>query len=323
MKKTPIFRPAKQKGQFLSPFSGRAYKVTESMLFPGLRNEPMPLLSFILRVLNGKHCGMVRQHLEYFLTTYFQNQTPMVTEVLRQLHDDPALLRYAIDNMTGAMQEMADMWIDSGKSPTDNDVDTPADRNVEVVLPRRSDSLFLKIYDFYLKSDKRYPKMRPDGSLDIPKSWPRFDMADFGGGWFCGPNDIEDALARYGESWAAFHFCGLLDSRYSRHISRCDHCKAYFVYQRARLRTVKHGVFCPACDGKASVNRTKSSRDRRLDTAARAWVEWESKRKGTVQPEWIAGEVNKSHGTAFGKRWVNQNRAEIQKRMEVLRNAKG
>ncbi len=73
---------------------------------------------------------------------------------------------------------------------------------------------------------------------------------------------------------------------------------------------------CPSCN--TSQLRTKRSRDHRksdwLDTGARKWVEWESRHKGSVPPEWIAEQVNKAHGTAFGRRWVSQNLKEIQKR---------
>ena len=94
---------------------------------PAFKDEPRALLSFILRVLDGKHRHMVRQHLEHFLNYDFQIRTPEIEALIKRLNDDPSLLRYAIDGMIEAMREMADMWIDSGRSQTDRDVDTPAD----------------------------------------------------------------------------------------------------------------------------------------------------------------------------------------------------
>jgi hypothetical protein len=71
------------------------------------------------------------------------------------------------------------------------------------------------------------------------------------------------------------------------------------------------------------VKRTEGSRNRRLDTAAKERIEWESRRKGPAPPEWIAEQVNKRHGTAFGRRWVSQNLEKILERVEALHNAKG
>ncbi|MGB8028136.1 MAG: hypothetical protein WCF30_00600 [Terracidiphilus sp.] len=285
-------------------------------MIPGFEDGPRPLLTFILKVLDGDHRGMVWQHLEFFLYSQLRIQTPESAAQWQHLHHDPTQLRYAIGSMIAATREMADMWIDSGKSRTDRDVDTPADRNVEDVLPGRSYSLFQMIDNLLLRSYPRYTEMRRDGSLQIMDTFPRFDPELLQWG-------LKAALEEYGKRWAAFHFSCLLDSRYSRHISRCDHCNAYFACQRARLRTVTHGVFCPACEGQGSMKRTEISRARRYDTAAKARIEWESRRKESVPPEWIAEQVNKAHGTPFGRRWVSQNLSEILKRVEALRNAKG
>jgi hypothetical protein len=286
----------KNRGEILSPFMGHPYKVTETGLIPGFRDEPRALLSFILRVLDGKHRQMVRHHLERFKS------------------DDPELLPYAIDGMIAAMREMADMWIDSGKSRTDKDVDSPADRNVEDVLPGRDYSLFQRIDWTLLRSYPRYTEMTRDGSLQIKDTFPKFEVME-------APWTILDSLRAWGEKMAAFHFCRFLNFPDSRHISRCDHCKRYFAYQRARLRTVKHGVFCPACEGKASVKRTEISRAKRLDTAAKAWLEW-NPRKRIEQRQWVADRVSDAHATTLGRRWVTQNLTKIQERVEALQNAK-
>jgi hypothetical protein len=284
-------------------------------LIPGFKKEPRPLLGFILRVLDGNHRHIIRQHFEYFLYYDFQIRTPEIQGFTERLNEDPALLRYAIDSMIAGMKQMADMWIDSGKSPMDRDVDTPSDRNVEDVLPGRDHSLFQFIDRAFLRGHPRYTEMKRDGSLKIKDTFPRFDLASLQWG-------LKGALEAHGVKWAAFHFSRLLDSPYSRNLSRCDNCKAYFAYQRVRLRTVTRGVFCSACEGEASMKRTQASREKRLDTAVKAWIEWESKRKGQVQPEWIAEQVNKARGTAFGRRWVSQNLTKIQERVEALRNAK-
>ncbi len=285
-------------------------------MIPGFKKEPRPLLGFILRVLDGKHRHIIRQHLEFFLYFDFQFRTPEIDRLIKQLNEDPALLQRAIDSMIAAMRQMADMWIDSGKSPMDRDVDTPSDRNVEDVLPGRDCSLFHLIDRAILRGHPRYTEMKRDGSLEIRDTFPSSTQTVCNGG-------SKMRLRDTGSNGPRFIFLVCLIPPYSRNLSRCDNCKAYFAYQRVRFRTVTRGVFCPDCEGEASMKRTQASREKRLDTAAKAWIEWESKRKGHAQPEWIAEQVNKAHGTAFGRRWVSQNLTKIQERVEALRNAKG
>ena len=302
------------KGDTLSPISGQARIATVRSLMPGFKKEPRPLLSFILRVLDGKHRQMVRRHLEDFWRLDFQISTPEIDAIQEQLANDPALFSNATDGMVAAMREMADMWIDSGKSRMDPDVDTPADRNVEDRLPGREYSLAQLIYSALLRTHPVYKEMYRDGSTKIVERFPTFQPSEV---W-----NLDKALKAYGTAWAAFHFSRLLDSPDSHSLSRCDHCKSYFAYERARLRTVKHGVFCAKCTAKGSVKRTEGSRNARFDTAARAWIDYEGRPHRMSQREWVAGEVNKCHGTAFGVRWVSQNLAKIEKRVEALRNAK-
>ena len=322
MTETGNLRSAKRSWQFLSPITGHAEEFATGIP-RGLPNEPKALLGFILRVLDGKHRRMIREHLDHFYSdSRFRAATD--DEYMSRLRKYPDLLNFAVDAMIAAMREMADMWIDSGKSAAARDFDNPAHRNVEDVLPGRDSSLFLTIYRWLLRNDQsRYLlQMRRDGSSEI---WPIYPI-------FPDPNGrgISDALEAYGKKWAAFHFSRLLNSQYSRLISRCDHCKGYFASQRVRRHEVKHGVFCPACKGKGSANRTVSSREKRLDTAAKAWIESESMpRKRRESPEdwehrrreWIAAKVNEAHGQAFGRRWVSQHLSEIQERTEALRNA--
>lgn len=312
MEMKQYLRRVKRKGELLSPCG----PPIASLKVPGFDKSdgPHPLLSFLLKVLKGKDNRMIRNHLGFHLGFDFQIRTPEMDDAFEILQKDPNTLEYAETSMIRTMRELADMWIDSGKSRTDQDVDTPADRNVEDVLPRRSESLFSYTYHGLLNSYPRYTGMRRDGTQEVKYDWPRFRSTDLDSG-------IEIALEKYGRRMAMHYFASLLDSPFSHHINRCDHCKDYFAYRRARLRTVTHGVFCPACEGKGSVKRTENSRAKRLDTAARAWIEWKSRQKG-VQLEWVAEQVNKAHGTAFGRRWVSQNLIRILTRVEALRNGK-
>jgi hypothetical protein len=317
MEKASTPRPTTGDAGALNPFTGHPYKRGEARMVPGFRNEPRALLMFILRVLDGKHRQTVQRHLEQFLQFDVHSDTREIDALREQLSSAPVLWDSAVNGMIAATREMADMWIGSGKSGHDWSVDAPADRNVEDVLPGREYSLFQKIDGALFRSYPRYTEMRRDGSLQIKDTYPNFDIDALNG-----PLGVRDVLEAHGESWAAFYFSRFLNSPDSRYMSRCDHCKRYFAYQRARLRTVKRGVFCPACDGKGSVKRTEVSRARRLDTAAKAWLAWEISHRGPVRTEWVADQVNKAHETAFGRRWINQNLAKIQERVEALRNAK-
>lgn len=331
-------RPAKRKGEFLS----RVRPIhTEIVEIPGF-SGPRPLLSFILKILAGKDRKTIRKHLMFHLYFDFQFRTPEMDAASRIMQDSPESLDNAIDAMITTMRELADLWIDSGKSPVDPDVDTPADRNTEDVLRGRPISLF-RLMSVHFDRFPRHMGMRRDGTQGpITRGEPHFESTDLTGPMLdikCAcealgrPNypdsgllyALTSALKAFGSRWAMHRFAELLDSQYSRHISRCDKCRAYFAYERARLCTVKFGVFCPKCKPQGAVKRTDRSRKRRLDTAARAWIEWESRQRRTDkdQYDWVSQQVSKVHEKAFGRRWVSQHLTEIQERVEALRNAKG
>lgn len=279
------------------------------------------MLTFLLRALNGRHDNLVAEHLGHFLAHDLQRFDS--TEhglLLNVIQGNPDLFFVAVDSFCDTLRTMADMWIASGKDPSDSSVDAPATRNVEDLQPGFEFPLFGRIDRLLLHRYPRYTGMRRDGTIEIKDTFPRLDTTS--------PSfrfrQWQSVLQDFGQMWAAHDFSRLLDSPYSRRVSRCDRCKCYFAYDRNRLRTVNHGVFCQGqdCKGKASNNRTKRSRGKRLDTAAKAWIEWQSKRrKGQPDPGWITERVNKAHGTAFGRRWISQNLIKIQERMEALQHA--
>ena len=304
-------------GDFLNRFAVQGAS-TISSLQPGFEDGPHPMLTFLLRTLNGTHEILVAERLGVFLM-----HDPALPVAIR---GDFELFLEAVDSYCGTLREMADMWVASGKSGADCSEDTPADRNVEDVPPGFEVSLFVQIDRLLLVRYPRHTAMRRDGTMGIKDTFPRLDAesASFRFGTW------ETVLQDYGQMWAAYDFSRLLDSPYSKRISRCDVCRSYFVYDRNRLRTVKHGVFCPACKGKASVIRTENSRNKRIATAAEALAEWEalpeSKSRRHAKGEahdWVTKKVNEKHGTDFGKRWFTQNKEKVQAKMEEMRNAKG
>jgi hypothetical protein len=305
---------AKGKGELLSRF-GTSPRPPQVLKVPGF-DGPRPLLSFILKALSGRRYKLILQNLQFHFQFDLSALTPEMDRAIVALCNHPELFDHAATSFIETMRDLADMWIDSGKSRTDPDVDTPADRNVEDVVQGRRASLFTYLNIGLFDNYPRYTGMRRDGTQEVIGTWPRFWNVDFGMG-------LIHALETYGRRMAMHHFAGLLDSSDSRLIARCDSCKVYFAYERARLRTVTRGVFCQDCKTKGSVKRTQESRSRRIETAARAIVAGQPKRVALEHRLWIAEQVNAVHGTVFGRRWVSQNWNAIQTQAEVLRNAKG
>jgi hypothetical protein len=301
----------KPEGELLSPLKGMP-DYTHHLRAPGF-DGPRPLLSFILRVLAGDRC-LIDEHLTFFMVWFeFQCEgglNPEINALERAIEDKSSIMSYAIDGMGETMWRLTDMWIDSGKSLMDPDVDSPADRNVEDVLPGQSWSLFEEIRGLLFARHPFYASQRRDGSLGIGDEVPRFSETH-------ADRSREDRLKEYGAMFAAYWFVKLLDSADAGRIARCDSCKAYFSFERVRRSPTKRGVFCSRCRAvKGSKKRTEVSRAKRIDTAARAWCDWATKHEGTPEPQWIASQVNEAHQTSFGRRWVSQHMAQIQQRVE-------
>src|ERR1700733_4325670 len=97
-------------GEALSPFTGHRYASSPSVMIPGFRREPRPLLSFIIRVINRTNREQIRQQLKSFLDHDFQGRSPADQAALDRLGNEPALLNDAADRLIAGMREMADMW---------------------------------------------------------------------------------------------------------------------------------------------------------------------------------------------------------------------
>jgi len=267
-------------------------------------------LAFVLAVLNGKERKFVRKYLMWQLEIQ-PGFTSEDCQTVAWIIEHPEFFENAVTGMVEAMRQVADMWIDSGKSAEHPDSDDPTTRTVDVILPRRDYSLYDRMRVGLFWNLPRYLDMNRDGTRRITGSVPRIDLSSNAG--------LSSQLEDFGERFALYEFSLLLDSKDSRRIARCDKCRSYFAYERTRLRTVKRGVFCSEHKVVGGTKRKQESRKTRFDSAAQAWIQWEAKRRRLGQKRWIADEVNKRHGTSYGVRWVTQNLAEIQNRVEVLR----
>ena len=198
-----ISRPAKFKDELLNPSGQTHYRVFNLPGWDGPRRQ----LSFVIRILAGREHQLVQEHLEILLSFYFQNSTPEREQLLQIICENPRFLESATKSLVATMQEMADMWIDSGKSPNDRDVDTPADRNVVDILPGRSASLLWLINHLLFEKYPKYMTLERGGKVVIKEVPPTFtdDLLSEG---------LEFGFERYGRSVAAYYFVRLLDSPY-------------------------------------------------------------------------------------------------------------
>lgn len=307
-------RKTRATGDFLSRFALEGAK-PQTFYEPGVGPSKHGFIDFVLDALNGRHSEKVAEYLGFHLTFHTTAQTPEFDRFLEFLRENPECFYSAVDHFAETVRQMADMWIASGKDRMNPLLDSPRDRNVEEVQLGQPISLFAWIDRLVFDVNPSYTGMRRDGTIGIKRLFPRFDLQSLRWGKW------EESMKGFARMYAAYTFTNFLDSAYSLRLSRCDSCKTYFVYVRARLRVVKNGVHCGDCGGAASVGRTTASRAKRLDTAARAWIEWDQKPRRIGRPEWVAEQVNRTHGTSFGRRWVSQHQTEILARVEALRNA--
>jgi hypothetical protein len=295
------------KGEFLRPFPPIR---TTFIKWPGW-DGPRPLLSFVLKVLAGKDPGMMRQQL-----TFAQRKPQTPPFGIYEHHTEPDSIKCAEISMVTTMRRLADLWIDSGKSPSDSDVDTPADRNVEYQSPDDGVSIYGWTRQCLINELPLFVGMRRDGTQGVQERYPAFENDAVQTCHLGGP------LKAYGLRMAMYWFMKLLDSPYSRHLARCDECKTYFAYERAPKRTIKNGVFCPNCPGSGSVKRTKNLRARQhaamIDAAATVWGEWRFSRNHPDQREWVVKQVNRECGTGKQRQWVSRNLKAILEKVEGL-----
>ena len=171
----PNPKSSKPKGDFLSPYGPSLGKQT--FILPGMEGEN-PLLGFVLKVLDGKSRKVLREHLESLLVFDFQVVSADMADAWHAIRR-PKMLNYAVTSMVKTMRFTADLWIDSGKSPSDAEVDTPADRRVDVILPGQSFSLFHLFENRFFRRHPQFTGMYRDGTQQIRRHWPRFEESDY------------------------------------------------------------------------------------------------------------------------------------------------
>jgi hypothetical protein len=221
------------------------------------------------------------------------------------------------------MRQLADLWIDSGKSGAAMSVDNPARRNVKYA-PEGWVGPIYRIFYARVGNEAHYPTMSSDGSQSTRESHFGFDVG------ILSRCSNEEALEAFGEKVATYWFARFLNSRYSRHLSRCDACKSYFAYERVPKTDIKTGVFCPGC--KARGSRVKSSRhslrDDMVKAAATIWDGYQKSHSNPDKHEWVAKQVSRQFAARLSKglvtrKWVLQNLEAIQTEAKRREDAKG
>lgn len=313
------FTNAKVQEEFLNTIEPSAGRFP--MDIPGFDGN-RPTLALVLKVLAGSNPELMALHWIYAEFSIQSDPSALESAIA-----DLRFRRIAEESMSTMMRKLVDLWIDSGKSHSDPSVDTPSERNVASVPVGHLTSLFELIDRGPLREDPPQTRMRADGKQVIVKSWPRFDSEDlekFG---------RYGASERFGQKVAMYWFTDLLDLPYSHHIARCDHCKAYFEYERAPKRTIKNGIFCKQCKGKGSAKRAQSSRDRRIEEmvnfAAGFWEQQQIGQQGS-RSKWVAKMVNRrtekiaakagrgseNHFPIIRSNWVTKHQQEIEAEVE-------
>jgi hypothetical protein len=238
-------------------------------------------------------------------------------DVFMEAINDPATVPAADKSMSATMRELVDLWIDSGKSPSNPGLDSPAIRNIEAVLTGQPSSLFERIERGLLRHVGTEVKMHPDGSWVPALKFLRFDCSELK------EYSALEAFKRFGRRVAMYWFLDLLAMPEARLIARCDSCRSYF--ERQRPRSVKNGVFCTTCKGKASVKRTNATRDARRaamwEVAAKSWNQWTYSHRSPDRPTWVAQQVNKECKSQIQRKWVSQNREKFLNFRKGLANA--
>lgn len=215
-----------------------------------------------------------------------------------------------------------DQWIDSGHGFSSTAADIPKERSIFAKSPQGI-VLANRITEWLKENPAKIGLL--SGHVDI-----RGELPDQPPLYFqYNPPQLNESLsteqgaAKWGRDLAIYYLIRLIASPAQKRLARCCVCLKYFVYRRAPAQ--RNETRCESCND--SRQRTKSSRDKKkaqmLDSAANAWNKWRKSERAPDQREWVALRVNEKFGTELTRKWVSQNMAGIQKRVEALRNAKG
>ena len=308
-------RVAKPETEFLGRYGARAF-VGKSERLPG-HQGPRPRLSFVLKVLSGSDPGIIRYLLPY--EGQIQEYPDPFEGALATLKS----VRIAEAQMVKTMRILADLWINSGKNALDRRVDTPSDRNVVYAPDDNSASLHFWLTRFLFDKEPKYAEMTREGKQRVVHRFPHMNRE------IAREQGATKALQDYGQKMALYFFAGLLDTPYSRHLTRCDECGRYFGYERAPRRTITTGIYCDRCKGSGSYMRTKATRDARkgemIGWAADCWPSWNSKQGN--RSAWVAEKLNVRivrqpiGWPTITRRWVTQHQSEIEAEIERRKHA--
>jgi len=341
-----------------SPIVYRIPLVGTPVSTPFLGHEgPRPQLSFVLKTLAGDDSGMT----EFHLSIQSVCQTAEEIALWETIVADPLSVQIATNSMVAMMRNLADLWIDSGKSGEgESRMDNPSRRNVVYMPPFETLKKIVLSVDpadefqlsgwncfsipvglpisnlFYqlIGNEERWPEIREDGTQSLKELIFGFKSETFQSGHRLG-------LHWFGMKVAMYWFAKLLNSPFSRQLARCDDCSAYFAYERAPKKEIRGGTHCTNCKGQGSARRMKSTRERRtgemVGFAVDALALWKPNSRHSSRSKWVADQVNRRTArikVKLGKksenpypritgRWFSQHQTEIELEVERRRNAKG
>ena len=126
----------------------------------------------------------------------------------------------------------------------------------------------------------------------------------------------------------------LSKEQYAQRIAKCLECETYYWRKRIRREDgfFVYGKRCPnaECRKAGNLKRANASRDRERSNlfkiAAEASMTYQANHQ-TTKEDWILEKVNAArrnpkHTNPKQKKWLSQNSANIQKRMEEIANGR-
>ena len=230
----------------------------------------------------------------------------------------------AIAEFHHTLRGLVNQWIDSGRLQLKANGEQPLERSVRTAVPGYAETIESRLQRFFAEYQPRVLIGGPD------ELFAHFGLIYFSS-WESLADKSTDGLLKRAQDLALYQFVLLLDSPSKHRLFMCDECGEHFVLKRNPRREIQRGTFCPKHKAQGAAARMEALRNRQtnklLDTAAGAWIRWQRRHRndgqgGPEQREWVAEQVNETHGTNFKRNWVTTNLEEIRKRVEALNDGK-
>lgn len=226
---------------------------------------------------------------------------------------NPSFQAAAKRSFLDEMNFLASAWIDSGKSF--DGCDDLRDRHVGK-SPKLDYPLALRLIRALSgvrlwMPDVLMPDGRPAAGSDVQFFF--FDSTTMVG-------TFDDQGSSFGHQVAAYWFRRLLDSDYSRHFSKCDHCGAFFEYDKIPRKPISRGIFCDEHKNRGSHMRNVVSRENKtqriVNAAADIWNSCPHTRL-SGRERWVAERISKVLDIDIKQNTITRHKDAILERLRL------